>query len=119
MSLLHRSSGITYGMHSSQLAVAQVHPCAIFLKHNASAWVRRASTCPVKRWRSVFTAGLTGMLTITCCATSRAWLLQAQHVEHCIRPKEMQYPAAADLFRQLLHLDPLARPSAVQAQQHA
>ena len=73
----------------------------------------------MKRLRSVFTTGLTGMLTITSWATSRVCLLQAQVMEHCIRPIEQQYPAAADLLRQLLYLDPLARPSAAQALQHA
>ncbi len=117
MSLLHGSSGLHYGMHPSQLAVAQVHHRAILFKH-ISAWVRHAGICPVKHLCPVFTAGLTSMLPLIRSVTSHAWFLQAQDIEHCIRPIEMQYPVAADLLRQLLYLDPLQRPSAAQGLQH-
>ena len=117
--LPERSSGIDYGLPPSQLDAVDKHYRAVLIKH-ISAWVRHAGTWPVKRWRSLmFTADLTGVLTATCWVAFPAWLLQAQDLEHCIRPIEKQYPAAADLRRQLLYLDPLARSIAAQALQHA
>ena len=103
--------------HASQLAVAQVHHRAILFKH-ISAWMRHAGICPMKHLCPVFTAGLTSMLPLIRSVTSHAWFLQAQDIEHCIRPIKLQYPIAADLLRQLLYLDPLQRPSAAQALQH-
>ncbi len=50
------------------------------------------------------------MLPLICSATSHAWPLQAQDIEHCVTPIEMQYPAAADLLRQLLYLRSFATP---------
>lgn len=68
LSLPERSTGIDYGLHPSQLAAVETHYRAVLLKH-IQAWVRHAGTWPVKRWHSVFTAGLTGMLTLTCWPT--------------------------------------------------
>ena len=115
LSLAERTSGIDYG---NQLDASDMQYHETLSKH-VSAWVRHACPCPIKRQCSVFTAGLASILPLICSATSYAWPLQAQDMEHCIRAIEKQYPAAADLLRQLLYLDPLARPSAAQALQHA
>ena len=118
LSLSERTSGIDYGLQLNQLDASGMQHRETLSKH-VSAWGRHARIGPIKRQRSVFTAGLTSILALICSATSHAWPLQVQDMEHCIRPTEKQYPPAADLLRQLLYLNPLARPSAAQALQHA